>query len=257
MTTPHEVALTVGQVAEQMGVTVRTLHHYDEIGLLRPSERTYAGYRLYTPADLERMQQIVVYRRLGFSLEEVAELLESGADPVEHLQRQRHAVMSRMAELGELVQAIDHALEVEMNDNTLSAAERRELFGEHFDDYQAEAQQRWGETEHWKQSAARTKRYTKDDWARLKAEQQEIFDRQVEVWRSGAAADSPEAMDAVEQHRLFIDRWFYECPPSFHVNLGELFVADPRYAETMAAGPADGYGEWLRDAIQANAERAR
>src|SRR5664280_2467271 len=71
--------LTVGQVAEQYGITVRTLHHYDEIGLLVPRERTSAGYRLYTTADLTRLQHVVVYRRLGFSLEELAVLLEEQA----------------------------------------------------------------------------------------------------------------------------------------------------------------------------------
>ena len=70
-------ALTVGQVADELGVTVRTLHHYDGIGLVTPSGRTRAGYRLYTAADLERLQHVVVYRRLGFSLEEVAELLDA------------------------------------------------------------------------------------------------------------------------------------------------------------------------------------
>lgn len=143
-----------------------------------------------------------------------------------------------------------------MNDNTLTDAERRELFGDQFDDYQAEAEQRWGGTDAWKQSAARTKRYTKDDWTRLKTEQQQIFDSIVAVWRTGVAAGSPEAMDAVEQHRLFIDRSFYDCPREFHARLGELYVADPRYAESMAGEPLDGYGEWLHDAIQANAARS-
>ena len=72
----HEEPLTVGQVAQAFGVTRRTLHHYDEIGLVVPSERTAAGYRLYTAADLTRLQHVVVYRRLGFALEEIALLLD-------------------------------------------------------------------------------------------------------------------------------------------------------------------------------------
>jgi DNA-binding transcriptional MerR regulator len=89
------IGLTVGQVAGQFGVTVRTLHHYDQIGLLVPSERTPAGYRLYTTADITRLQNVVVYRRLGFPLEEIALLLDEPAvDLGEHLRRQRAAVMS-------------------------------------------------------------------------------------------------------------------------------------------------------------------
>jgi DNA-binding transcriptional MerR regulator len=101
-------ASTVGQVAEQLGVTVRTLHHYDAIGLLVPSGRTSAGYRLYTVEDIERLQHVVVYRRLGFALEEIDLLLDDpSADVGEHLRRQREAVMSRLDEMRGLVTAID------------------------------------------------------------------------------------------------------------------------------------------------------
>ena len=88
--------LTVGQVAEQFDLTVRTLHHYDEIGLLTPSDRSRAGYRLYTAGDLTRLQHVVVYRRLGFALEEVALLLDHPESAEQHLRRQRAAVMSRL-----------------------------------------------------------------------------------------------------------------------------------------------------------------
>jgi DNA-binding transcriptional MerR regulator len=98
------VGLTVGQVAEQLGLTVRTLHHYDEIGLLVPSERTSAGYRLYTTEDMTRLQNVVVYRRLGFALEEIAVLLDeqAAADSgavARHLRRQRAEVLCRLDEI--------------------------------------------------------------------------------------------------------------------------------------------------------------
>ena len=92
------VAYTVGQVAQELGVTVRTLHHYDRIGLLVPSERSTSGYRLYTDADLERLAHIVVYRRLEMPLDEIARVLESG-DASTHLRRQRDAVIARLGEL--------------------------------------------------------------------------------------------------------------------------------------------------------------
>ena len=87
-------ALTVGQVAETFGVTVRTLHHYDEVGLLHPSERTPAGYRLYTGEDLQRLSTIVVYRRLDFSLEEIGELLDAdGAEVIDHLRQTGYVIL--------------------------------------------------------------------------------------------------------------------------------------------------------------------
>src|SRR6478609_6838737 len=91
--------LTVGQVAEQFDITVRTLHHYDEIGLLSPTERSWAGYRLYTAEDLTRLQHVVVYRRLGFALEEISLLLDHPESVEQHLRRQRAAVTNRLEEL--------------------------------------------------------------------------------------------------------------------------------------------------------------
>lgn len=254
MTSTERDALTVGQVADRFGVTVRTLHHYDEIGLLSPSERSYSGYRLYTPADLERMQQVVVYRRLGFPLEEVAELLAGEADPVEHLRRQRDAVRSRMDELDTLVHALDEALEKEMNHQPLSHEEMRELFGDSFkDEYQQEAQERWGDSPQWKQSAARTKRYTKQDWVEIKAEADAVNAGLLEVFRTGVAPDSAGATEAAEAHRLHIDRRYYDCPPDFHTKLADLYVADPRYLASMGGSELPGYGEWIREAFVANA----
>ena len=112
------VELTVGQVAESFGVTVRTLHHYDAEGLVVPSARTHAGYRLYTDADLTRLATVVTYRRLGMPLDEVRALLDGVGTPEEHLRRQRDAVVSRLGELEELVTAIDRALEREMEQTT-------------------------------------------------------------------------------------------------------------------------------------------
>ncbi|MFT3716763.1 MAG: MerR family transcriptional regulator [Gordonia sp. (in: high G+C Gram-positive bacteria)] len=246
---------TVGRLAELTGVTVRTLHHYDEIGLLVPSDRSPSGYREYSAADLERLQQIVVYRRLEFGLDEIADLLDSPTSPVEHLRRQREVVMSRVGELTELVGAIDKALEREMTNQPATDAEIREIFGEGYsDEYQAEAQDRWGDTDAWKQSAARTSTYSKDDWARIKQEMDAINQGFVDAKRAGLPADGTEAMDAAEAARQHIDSAFYDCPPSFHRNLGEMYVADPRFAATYN-DLEPGLAQYVRDAIHANADR--
>ena len=86
-------------MAESFGVTVRTLHHYDAEGLVVPSARTHAGYRLYTDADLARLARVVTYRRLGLPLTEVRALLDGDGSAEEHLRRQRDAVVSRLGEL--------------------------------------------------------------------------------------------------------------------------------------------------------------
>jgi DNA-binding transcriptional MerR regulator len=250
-------ALTVGQVAEQFGVTVRTLHHYDQIGLLVPGERTPAGYRLYTGDDITRLQNVVVYRRLGFPLEEIALLLdEPSVDMGEHLRRQRTAVMSRLDEMRELVTAIDRALEQEMSGNKLTRDEQRELFGDGFsEDYAEEAEQRWGETEAWKQSQGRTSKYTTDDWVEVKTEMEANNAAFVSAMADGEPATSERAMDAAEQHRLHIHDRFYDLTPEFHRNLGDMYLADPRFTKNYE-DIAPGLAQYVRDAIHANADRS-
>jgi DNA-binding transcriptional MerR regulator len=253
-------ALTVGQVAERLGVTVRTLHHYDEIALVVPSERTSAGYRLYSAEDITRLQHVVVYRRLGFTLEEIALLLEAevadGSAVIEHLRRQREAVTKRLDAMRDLVTAIDQALEKEMSGAKLTKEEQKELFGDGFsDDYVEEAEQRWGETEAWKQSQRRTSKYTKDDWSRMKTEMEAAGTAFVAAMDAGLPATSEEAMDAAEQSRLQIDKWFYDITPEFHRGLGDMYVADPRFTKTYE-DIKPGMTQYVRDAIHANADRA-
>lgn len=249
--------LTVGQVAELFGVTVRTLHHYDAIGLLRPSARSHGGYRLYTEEDVTRLQHVVVYRRLDFSLEEIAQLLDDGTGParLEHLRRQRSAVMSRLDELAELVTAIDRALEREMTGVNLTKEEQRELFGDGFsDEYANEAQERWGDTEAWRQSQERTTRYTKADWQEIKTESEEINAAFVAALEAGEPPTSEAAMDAAEQARLHIHERFYSLTADFHRHLGDMYVSDPRFTKTYE-DIRPGLAQYVRDAIHANADR--
>lgn len=248
--------LTVGEVAKRFRVTVRTLHHYDEIGLLTPSRRSASGYRVYTSSDLTRLAQIIVYRRLGFGLEEIARLLDQG-DEVSHLVRQRERVMSRIDEMKGLVEAIDQALEKTMTNTPMTDDDMRELFGADFDDYQAEAEQRWGETPEWKESRRRTRFYGKEDWIRIKAEGEAVEKALADAFRGGLPADSEAAMDAAEQHRLQVNRWFYDCPPDFHRKLGDMYVSDPAYvARYDESFGLPGLAAFCRDAIHANADRA-
>jgi len=248
---------TVGQVAELFDVTVRTLHHYDEIGLLVPSERSRAGYRLYTDEDLTRLQQVVVYRRLEMPLDEIATLLRGGEDAADHLRRQRATVMTRLDELRELVSAIDRALEREMNDQPATTEDLKELFGDGFtDEYEQEAQDRWGETDAWKQSRSRTKRYTKADWEQVKQEADAVNAAFVAALRSGEPASGEAAMDAAEQHRRHIHDRFYDLDHTFHIGLADMYVADPRFTKTYE-DLAPGLAAYVRDAIHANADRHR
>ena len=249
--------LTVGQVAERFDVTVRTLHHYDEIGLLEPTERSHAGYRLYTEDDLTRLQHVVVYRRLGFALEEIALLLEQPDSVEHHLRRQRAAVQHRLDEMRDLVAAIDRALEKEGSGMKLTREEQQELFGEGYsDEYATEAQERWGDTDAWKQSQRRTSQYSKEDWAQVKAEMDAVNEAFVAAKRAGRPAESAEAMDAAEQHRSHIHERFYDVSYDFHRGLADMYVADPRFTKTYD-DLEPGLAAYVHDAIHANADRHR
>ncbi|HYN30581.1 MAG TPA: MerR family transcriptional regulator [Dermatophilaceae bacterium] len=250
-------ALTVGRVAAELGVTVRTLHHYDELGLVAPSGRTAAGYRLYTREDLARLATVVTYRRLGLPLEEVAALLRGDGTPTEHLLRQRDAVRTRLGELTELARAIDRALEASMNDRPATTAELRELFGTGYsEEYRAEAQERWGDTDAWRQSQARTSRYTRADWEEVRAEGERATRALLDAKRAGLPPDSEAAIEAAEAHRMHIHTRFYDCSPQFHESLGRMYVDDPRFTAQYDDGYAEpGLAAYVRDAIAANAGR--
>ena len=195
---------TVGQVANLAGVTVRTLHHYDEIGLLAPTDRTSGGYRSYGVTDLERLRRILFYRELGFGLDEIATILaDPHADAAEHLRRQHRLLSERIERLQAMAAAIEKELEAHQMGISLSPEEQFEVFGTDKvgGEWADEAAQRWGDTSAYKQSQRRTSKYSKQDWVKLKAEADEGLRAFADALRSGTAADSPAAMDLAEAHR--------------------------------------------------------
>ena len=248
--------MTVGDVAALAGVTVRTLHHYDRIGLLSPSGRTSKGYRQYSPADLDRLHQVLLYRELGFPLEEVAALLDDpSADPAEHLRRQHRLLRDRLARTQAMVAAVEKEMEARAMGISLTPEERFEVFGEHDPaQYEAEVEERWGDTDAYAESKRKTAAYSKDDWVRIKAEQEEIGTWWVAVMQSGAAPDSADAMDVAEAHRQSITQNFYDCPPEMHAALGRMYVEDERFTATYEA-MAPGLAQYVSTAAQANAAR--
>ena len=252
------MAHTVGQVARLAHVTVRTLHHYDKLGVLAPSERSEAGYRLYTSADLERLQQVLFYRELGFPLEKIRDLMADPAfDRREALIVQRDLIGRQVLRLEAVRGLIERTLESLEGAITMSTEEMFEVFGE-FDptQYEDEVKERWGETDAYQESMRRTKRYTKDDWKRFMVESEAVSARIASLLDAGVPPEDPRAMDAVEGHRLLIDRWFYPCSLTMHVELGKMYVADPRFATTYEKVRA-GMAQYMCDAIAANAARER
>ena len=251
------MSCSVGQVARLAGVTVRTLHHYDEIGLLSPGGRTVSGYRRYDDADLDRLQQILFYRELGFSLETIASVLDDpGTAPTEHLRRQHRLLTDRIARLQEMAAAVENAMEASRMGINLTPEEKFEVFGEDYaEGYETEAEQRWSGTDAWQQSKRRTARYTKEDWLRLRAAGDDLNRRLAEAMAAGRAPDSEEGMALAEEHRQAITASFYDCSYAIHRGLAGMYVADPRFTATYDK-VRPGLAQWLHDAVIANADRA-
>lgn len=137
----------------------------------------------------------------------------------------------------------------------MTEEEMFEVFGD-FDpaQYEAEVQQRWGDSDAYKESTRRAKHYKKSDWERFRAEQDDAMARMIELFDAGVPAADARAMDIAESARLQIDQWFYPCSKQMHVNLGEMYVSDPRFTAHYDKH-REGLAAWFRDAIRANAER--
>lgn len=245
---------TVGVIARLTGVSVRTLHHYDEIGLVVPSVRTPAGYRVYSDGDVERLHRVLTYRELGFPLEQIATLLDDpSADAMAHLEQQRKLLSERIDRLHRMVAAVEDMMNSKRTGIALTAEEQAEIFGDDWlgEDYAEEAEERWGETAAWKQSRERTAAFTKDDWKRIKAEVDALEAALADGLARGVAPGTAEANALAERHRAGITA-HYDCDHAMQVNLAEMYLADPRFTQHYE-DIAPGLTQYIHDVVVANA----
>ncbi|MET0344493.1 MAG: MerR family transcriptional regulator [Polyangiales bacterium] len=246
----------VKEIAALASVSVRTLHHYDAIGLLSPSRRTATGYRLYDDDDVLRLQQVLIQRELGLSLEQIKRALDDPAfDRRAALARQRVELAARSARTAAMLRAVDVAIAaIDQTGATMkdmTGNEIQTLF-DGFDpaQHEDEARARWGETEAYAESARRTRAYTEADWRRYREEAHAIMSAAAALLRAGAPCDGEEARAVVARHRQSIDQWFYPCSPAMHAKLADLYEADARFAANIDVH-AEGLTPWLAAAIRA------
>jgi DNA-binding transcriptional MerR regulator len=249
----------VGKVAALAGITVRTLHHYDEIGLLRPSGRTASGYRSYADDDLDRLQRILLYRELGFPLETIATLVDDpGTDAGAHLERQRKLLVERMGELGRMVAAVDRVMEARAMGNALTPEEKFEVFGgfREPDGYAEAAAQRWGDTAEWR-AAAVLPPPSKEELAAGEAARRDWVRRLNAVLDAGAGPDSAAALELAEQHRGMLGRVLGECSYETQQRIGDLYASEPVQLGFLVREDEQrpGTGAFVAAAIRANAAR--
>ena len=247
---------TVGVAAELSGVSVRTLHYYDQIGLARPSSRSAAGYRLYTDADLAALQRVVFYRELGLDLGEIMDLLGPGASDEDHLLRQRELIERRIARDHAILAMIEKELAARAAGIALTAQQRREVFGgDHLLEHVDEARREWGETPEFVQRQQRTARYTQEDWTQLRTELAAINKQFADAMASGVPATDMVAVDLAEQLRQHTHRWFHDCGFETHRGMAEHYRANRRSGRNYDE-MAPGLSQYVHDAIVANCDRA-
>ena len=248
-----DIAMTVGEVSTLLGVSVRALHHWDETGLVHPSRRSAAGYRLYCEADIMRIQQVLVYRQTGMNLADIKMVLdEPETDAMTHLHRQRELVQGQISHLQQMLNSIDMVMDIQQSGARISVAEMAEIWGTDWDPvYIEEAHAQWGDTEDWAESYRRKARMSRADWERAHEETVALETALAEAMRSGVKPGSPEANALARWHRKDFNRWF-EVSASKQVLIARGYVADERYARYYDKR-APGLAAWLKDVIDAGA----
>ncbi|MFJ8749538.1 MerR family transcriptional regulator [Streptomyces sp. NPDC102441] len=245
--------LTVGQVSTRLGVTVRALHHWDEIGLARPSLRTAAGYRLYTAGDLERLHRVVVYRETGLGLDRIRAFLDDpAADVPGALRAQRAQVEERVDRLQQLGAGLDRMIDAHERGLLLTVEQQAEIFGPEWDpDWPAQARRRYGNTTQWMQYAERSASRGPEEWQAVSDAVADLDRALADAMDAGVAPGGPEANHLVERHREVFASHF-PLTRQMQVCLARMYEADPAFAAHYD-GIRAGLATWFRRIVDAAA----
>lgn len=237
----------IKEFAKLTGVSVRTLHYYDEIGLLKPAfVDEQNGYRFYDESSLERMQEILFYRELDFELKSISEILSSpDYDKQKALAEQRKLLILKKERLERIIDALDDARKGKV---TMTAFDNNE-YETARQQYEAEAKQHWGETEAYKEHTEKTANYSKDKWQQVNDGLNAVLARFAECMKDGHTADSTEAQALVKELQNHITENYYTCTNEILAGLGQMYVADERF-KTNIDKHASGTAKFISKAIE-------
>ena len=235
--------MKIKEFAKFTGVSVRTLHYYDEIGLLVPAYvDKYTGYRYYNQQSLLRMQEILFYRELDFSLKTIREILTSpNYDRQKALTEQKNLLTLKKERLERLIYSIDNAMKGE---NIMTAFDNSE-----FEKYKAEAKEKWGKTDAYKEHTEKTKEYSKEKWNQLSQEMNDIFAEFAVCMQNNQEPNSPQAQALVKRLQDHITENYYLCTNEILAGLGQMYVADERFKNNIDKH-ANGTAEFACKAIE-------
>lgn len=249
----EETLYTVGEVAQTLGVSVRTLHHWEAQGLISPAGRSWSNYRLYTPEDITTLQHILIYRATGMKLADIKETLASGHKSLEHLRKQRQALVQQQEELSAMLAAIDTLMEKEMKEEKLTLEQIGDILGDaNFADHQVQAQEAYGDTDDWAISQQRTANWGRADWEANQQHFDQLHQQLAQAVRDQLATDSPQAAELVLAHRQLLSS-FFPVTPAKHYLISRSYISDQRFTRYYES-QQPGLANWLADAIAAQAQ---
>lgn len=227
--------MTVKETAELTGVTVRTLHYYDKIGLLPPSEVTEAGYRLYDADALARLQQILFFRELEFPLEQIKEIISHPTFEAKNaLLHHKTLLIKKRERLERLIELVENTIKGE-KEMEFSAFDKTEIEKTR-EAYRNEVRERWGDTPAYKESAQKTAAYKDEEWQEITRENEEIFKAFAAIREQ--SPDSSQAQDLVLRWKAQITARFYTCTDEILGGLGTMYMQDERFRSSL-----DRFGE--------------
>ena len=235
--------MQIKEFAEFTGVSVRTLHYYDEIGLLKPaSVDKFTGYRFYDKKSLLRMQEILFYRELDFSLKSIDKILSSpNYDKEKALAEQKKLLLIKKERLERLISAIDRA---EKGENVMNVFDNSE-----FENYKQEVKEKWGETDAYKEHKEKTKDYGKEKWNNLSEKMNDIMVEFSVCMKNGEGPDSDNAQSLVKMLQNHITENYYHCSNEILMGLGQMYIADERFKNNIDKN-GEGTAEFISKAIE-------
>ena len=238
--------MRISEVAKLTGITVRTLHYYDEIGLLKPSEITEAGYRLYSREDLEILQQILFFRELDFPLSQIKEIMNNpNYDKEEALKKQKELLIQQRQRIEGLIKLIEKRIE---GDNNMSFKEfDMNEIEENKKKYAKEVKERWGTSKAYEESEKKTSSYNKEKWGDINQETSEIFKGFAELRNSDPGSE--EVQELVRRWQKYITDNFYTCTNEILSGLGLMYVEDERIKENLDKN-GEGTAKLMAEAIK-------
>ena len=238
--------MRISEVAKLTGITVRTLHYYDEIGLLKPSEITEAGYRLYSREDLEILQQILFFRELDFPLSQIKEIMNNpNYDKEEALKKQKELLIQQRQRIEGLIKLIEKRIE---GDNNMSCKEcDMNEIEENKKKYAKEVKERWGTSKAYEESEKKTSSYNKEKWGDINQETSEIFKGFAELRNSDPGSE--EVQELVRRWQKYITDNFYTCTNEILSGLGLMYVEDERFKENLDKN-GEGTAKLMAEAIK-------